>query len=130
MLFNLSDTTTRWVLASGDPDFIDDFDKFAFAIGVGAVFFVLFGCATAVGAIAINLGRSWSARYWLGLVVAALAIHIPWLVYHRINAGNLDQAAASTQRFLVSSAFVVICTAYVLVWMSARRQSLRAQPSG
>lgn len=121
-LLNLPDVTRRWIQLSGDPDFRFDVGLFTMWIGFGAAIVVLLGLATAACGIGTAIGRTWGARYWIGLAIAAPLIHFPWFMYRVIATGTRPRAEAALGIRAFAIRCAAICAVYALAWVLTRRQ--------
>ena len=124
-LVRLPSVTTRWIQASGDPDFKYDYGLFLMLIATGAVLVGVFGLRTAVKGAAAVRGRQQS---WLALAIGAPILHAFWLLYRVIGTGELDRAAQTTAIRHDEIQYVTVCLAYVAMWILMRRPTDSTSP--
>jgi multisubunit Na+/H+ antiporter MnhG subunit len=121
-LVRLPRVTTRWVQASGDPDFKYDYGLFLMLIAIGAVAVATFGLRSAVKGVAAARGQRQS---WLALALGAPILHTFWLLFRIIGTGELGRAAQATAIRYDEIRFTSTCLAYVAMWILMRERKTR-----
>jgi hypothetical protein len=124
-LARLPAVTTRWVQASGDPDFKYDYGLFLMLIGSGAVWAGIFGLRSASKGVAAARGQRES---WLALAIGAPFLHWFWFLFRLVGTGQLDRTAASAATRYHAARFAIICLAYLAMWLVMRRPRGRTSP--
>jgi hypothetical protein len=117
-LLRLPSVASRWIEQSGDPDFHYDYSLFMMLTGLGAAFVALLGWRTLVQGVATARGRHAS---WLGMAIAAVALHWFWFLYRTIGAGFLDRQDQITVQRSAAIQFGSVCLGYLLMWLLTRR---------
>jgi hypothetical protein len=107
LLVYLPQVTRRWILMSGDPDFILDFNKFLLAGAVLALLAVSLGVVSIRWATRAIRAPYATRRHWLWLL--ALAVVVGGMrTFAEFIAGML-----TPWRFV---SFTAVCVLYALLW--------------
>jgi len=110
ILFNLSDVTTRWIVASRDPDFRLDYGMFYFWGGVLSILLIALGVSTVLWGGGAAVRAKWSRRGWVGLTLLAIAAHL-LLIPAKLFVGTL-----TLWTFVW---FATVCAMYGAVWLES-----------
>jgi hypothetical protein len=111
MSINLSLATHRWIVASGDPDFWLDADKFRAAGAVMALLAFGLGIFTIRAAGQTFISRYEPRRHWLLLMGLAAIVNV--------LRGLAESVAGALTPWRVGS-FAAVCTIYAALWVVDR----------
>jgi hypothetical protein len=130
VLGDLGGVADRWTRASGDPDFPGDIAQFSVLIAFGAALWCGLGVGTLICCARYFRGQHVRPLYWITLLVLAILIHAPWLLFKSIGAALIPRPDAA---FIVRTAafqWAIVVLLYLIssvtfTWSSERRPLFR-----
>ena len=131
VLSDLGGVADRWTRASGDPDFPADVAQFRVLIAAGALLWIGLGVGT-IACSANNVrGRRVMPGQWIALLILAVLMHAPWLVFKSIGAALVPgpEAASIVRMAAVQWAAVVLLylvSSVAFTWSAERRPLFRS----